>query len=125
MKEENFNFECKKCGDCCRFGYKNDISGNVVCYTGVTLDKDEKEKYKGYHKRHHNRRYKYYQWFLKWNEDNSCIFLENNKCKVHSDKPKVCKDYTCINPYPKESDRRTNEEKKAAIERYNKISRTK
>lgn len=33
--------------------------------------------------------------FLSKNEDGSCIYLENNSCKIHNGRPRVCQEFFC------------------------------
>ncbi len=29
------------------------------------------------------------------NEEGGCIYLQNNRCSIHADRPKVCRDFFC------------------------------
>ncbi len=81
------------CGNCCKFGYKT-IGEDTIFFLGVELNKDDRVKIeKRFYKRYHDAVHKHYYWFLNWKEDDSCIFLENNKCNIHENKPSICKQF--------------------------------
>ncbi len=52
---------------------------------------------------------------LKQKEDESCIYLKNNKCSIHSQRPRACRNFFCSPKKPgfKSMIKQINEYKKA------------
>ena len=77
------------CGTCCKLFY-------------INLNKEEYEskryktifaKFKGI--KNFADAKKYGANFLAKKEDDDCIYLENNYCRIHKDRPNVCKEFFC------------------------------
>ena len=39
--------------------------------------------------------------FLKQKKDGSCIYLKDNLCSIHNERPKVCREFFCASSNPK------------------------
>ena len=81
--------KCKMCGTCCKLFY-------------INLNKEEYEsgryktmftKFKGIKSFADAK--KYGANFLAKKENGDCIYLENNYCRIHQDRPHVCKGFFC------------------------------
>ncbi len=81
-------FACQQCGNCCRApGF-------------IHISKTEAHKIADYLKLYYfDFKRKYTQWILfagrvlKGAKESSCIFLENNKCRIYSVRPKQCRTF--------------------------------
>lgn len=85
------SFDCQQCGNCCRFGWQV-INGKTVIFCGVTSSKKEAETIG----------LNYYEldggeYYLKCKEDQSCIFLIDNRCSIHDRKPYNCEQFPIEN----------------------------
>jgi Fe-S-cluster containining protein len=85
----NFKNKCNMCGMCCKL---------------FLINLSEEEYFSGKY-------IKVFEWFeinkdfdfvrenginiLAKKEDGSCIYLEDKLCKIHSDRPQVCKEFFC------------------------------
>ena len=91
--KDKFRFTCIGCAGCCR-NVKQSVSINSLDIFNIAkhLDKTMEEIISEYTE---------YVWIteslplpvLKTKEDDTCIFLESNKCRIHVAKPYVCKIY--------------------------------
>jgi Fe-S-cluster containining protein len=81
--------ECSQCGVCCRLflinlneeEYKSGRFRTVLEEFGI------EEGFKDAEMEGAN--------LLAQNEDESCIYLEGNKCSIHEDRPQVCRRFFC------------------------------
>jgi Fe-S-cluster containining protein len=72
-------FKCNNCGVCCR-----------IQPPEVDLNEQKAIEAKGYKKFLTEQDEAGLRW-VKRNKDGSCIFLENNKCKIYPVRPTICK----------------------------------
>jgi Fe-S-cluster containining protein len=98
-KENVLNFSCQSCGNCCRFFSVNithldikrilenrpDLKATDFVDFKASIDKNDNEAFISTAGK------KELVLKKKNKESNECIFLENNKCSIHSFKPLVCK----------------------------------
>ena len=77
-------FVCTCCGNCCRGEGYVYVTKSDIARLAEGLEITEQEFLKAYCDRH-NRRY-----VLKNHANNDCIFLHDNKCRVHAFKPTQC-----------------------------------
>ncbi|MFH1641489.1 MAG: YkgJ family cysteine cluster protein [Nanoarchaeota archaeon] len=79
------NFKCKRCADCCR-------------YTIVKLFKEDIDKIKqaGFAEEFFLDYDCHINSFTLKSNDKGCVFLDQNKCKIYSIRPKVCKLYPFV-----------------------------
>lgn len=77
-------FQCKKCGACCRVGFiylKKGEAEKIASHLGMPVKQFKK---------------KYTEWFLflgralKWSEKGSCLFLKNKECSIYNARPSQC-----------------------------------
>lgn len=98
---QNISFQCKKCGKCCRNVYNSVPIESLDAYRiakylreenmGIQSVEDFLDKYtvpvflsdSGY-----------LAFMLKTiGDEHSCIFLKNNRCRIHKTKPRACRTY--------------------------------
>ena len=90
-----FGFECTKCGDCCK-GFSEE-EGVVlfpfeINHLAVNLGISE-EEFKARFCTSKNIEIEGKQvcfFYLKYDKDGACLFLENNACSIHAFKPLQC-----------------------------------
>lgn len=89
---DEFKFNCIQCGECCR-----NMKDRPVIITGIELFKihkelgiEPKEIIDRFCDIEHIRNLRIPALKLKLQEDDSCIFLEGNKCLIHNAKPHNC-----------------------------------
>ncbi|MBF0119113.1 MAG: YkgJ family cysteine cluster protein [Desulfobacterales bacterium] len=84
------NFECKKCGDCCKgYGgtYINDYDAEqIASYIGINI-KNFKENYC---------QVSCGKLIISQGESGYCIFWNKNLCSIHPVKPRMCKEWPFI-----------------------------
>jgi len=81
--------KCHQCGICCRLfsvnlneeEYKSGRYQTVFEKFGLTENFSEAKKY-GLN-------------ILAQNKDKSCVYLKNNSCKIHQNRPQVCRIFFC------------------------------
>jgi Fe-S-cluster containining protein len=82
------SFRCKQCGSCCRqTGYvylANGEAENLAAYLGMELY-DFTDRYCDVLEKRH--------LVLKKYTDESCIFLDENRCRVYAARPAQCRDF--------------------------------
>lgn len=86
--------KCEMCGICCKLFLINlteeeYISGNYRTMNeefGIFNDFEEAQKY-GLH-------------FLVKKENGNCIYLINNKCRIHEIRPEACRNFFCEGSEP-------------------------
>jgi len=89
MKDTNINEKCDMCGICCKLffinlneeEYKSGQYKTMFEKLGV-IKNFSKAKKRGIN-------------LLAKKEDNSCIYLLNNLCKIHKTRPKACREFFC------------------------------
>jgi len=81
--------KCRKCGRCCKLFL---INLNEVEYKSITY-KTMFEKF-GIIKNFSEAK-KYGMNILSQNKDNSCVYLKNNSCSIHQDRPRLCREFFC------------------------------
>jgi Fe-S-cluster containining protein len=79
---EGIYFECENCGNCCS--------------SDVPLSRKEVDSGKFETKRGSEHSFSCTNLFVKKKEENKCIYLENNKCKVYEDRPVKCRTFPWI-----------------------------
>lgn len=80
---------CNSCGSCCKLFYIN-----------LTKQEYESGKFETIFKNdglgvNFNMAKDCGANFLAKKADGSCIYLENNKCRIHTDRPNVCRSFFC------------------------------
>ena len=81
--------KCNKCGICCKLflinlneaEYKSRRYKTMFEKFGIIENFSEAKKY-GIN-------------ILAQNEDNGCVYLKNNSCKIHKDRPRLCREFFC------------------------------
>lgn len=81
--------KCKMCGTCCKLFYINLNKEEYKSGRYKTIF-DTYKKFKNFSKAR-----KYGAIFLAKKENDDCIYLENNFCKIYQDRPIVCKGFFC------------------------------
>lgn len=88
IKSDIEDFECKKCGECCRGNGVVSITTNEAKNISEFLELLLDDFFSTYTVKIDDSRY-----FLKDKDNLDCIFLEDSICKVHPVKPQQCIDY--------------------------------
>ena len=81
--------KCNKCGRCCKLflinlnevEYKSRTYKTMFEKFGITENFSEAKKY-GMN-------------ILAKNKDDSCVYLKNNSCSIHKDRPRACQEFFC------------------------------
>lgn len=82
-------FQCKRCGACCRWPGFVILTGDDIRSLAQGLGMDESTFVNRYTKLTHSRA----RLSLIEKEDGSCIFLEGDDCRVYGTRPKQCRDF--------------------------------
>jgi len=80
---------CRSCGSCCRLFLINltEKEFNSGAYLTGSDSLDHFDDFASIEEFGLN--------ILKKNEDESCIYLKDNKCSVYENRPEVCRDFSC------------------------------
>lgn len=80
---------CTQCGSCCKLFYINLDENEYQSGKFNTIFGSESaiEDFSGASDCGAN--------FLAKNDDGSCVYLKNNTCSIHNDRPKVCREFFC------------------------------
>lgn len=88
MEQENGEFQCRRCGECCRGeGFvraSEDEIKAMALHLGIELEQ---------FKTNYTRPSLFGDYWLQENKNGDCIFLEENACRIHPVKPLQCKTY--------------------------------
>ena len=91
-KDQEFHFHCDQCGECCKNRVDILLSPFDLCRMAKALNKPLPEVLQEYGNLYLGNTSKMPLVSLKMREDNGkCPFLmDDNRCKIHSNKPTVC-----------------------------------
>jgi len=91
-KDQEFHFHCDQCGECCKNRVDILLSPFDLCRMAKALNKSLPEVLQEYGNLYLGNTSKMPLVSLKMREDNGkCPFLmDDNRCKIHSNKPTVC-----------------------------------
>ena len=87
MEDDIKEFECQRCGNCCRGDGIVRVTPEEVRAIAEFLNIPVQECYNRYTIQVHD------GYWLKDKPNKDCIFLEGNLCSIHPVKPRQCRDF--------------------------------
>jgi Fe-S-cluster containining protein len=88
-KQKNDSFECQQCGACCRWPGHVLLTNEDVRRLARALEVSEDDFIRDYTALARNRR----QLALTERSDGSCVFLDENACRLYAARPEQCRIY--------------------------------
>lgn len=83
------SFNCKQCGTCCRWGGWVYLTNNDITAIAGHIKISEHEFIQTYTQLSPNR----HQLCLAGPEQEACLFLDNNQCRIYPVRPRQCRTY--------------------------------